>query len=61
MRRRKGTDFDVSMCSLLALWMSMKELPELFQGRRLQTSLKGFVDMGSTSTPTILLMTCGST
>jgi hypothetical protein len=28
-RGRKGTDFDVSMCSLLALWMSMKELHEL--------------------------------
>jgi hypothetical protein len=29
LRGRKNTSLDVSMCSFLRLWMSMKEVPEL--------------------------------
>jgi hypothetical protein len=35
LRGRKGTESDVSMCSLLTLWMRMKEILKLLQGRRL--------------------------
>jgi len=38
---RKGIDFDMSMCSLLALGMSMKEILKLIQSRMLQNLIEG--------------------
>jgi hypothetical protein len=32
---REGTDLDVSMSTLITLWMSTKEIPELLYARRL--------------------------
>jgi hypothetical protein len=40
MRGREGTDLDMSMCSLIALWMSIKEIPKLLEARRLQNLCK---------------------
>jgi hypothetical protein len=39
-REREGTNLDMSMCSLIALWMRTKEIPKLLQARRLQNLCK---------------------
>jgi hypothetical protein len=35
-RGREGTNLDMSMCSLIVLWMSIKELLKILQARRFQ-------------------------
>jgi hypothetical protein len=56
-RGRKGTYLYKSISSFMALWMGMKEIPELLQGRGSITSVKGQAEIGSTGTSMMALMT----